>query len=117
MNWCQPHWSALLKAVEVRGLSKFGARNGAEAAEELKSQIDGGDEAFDPLLGSWSRINNYMAESLTNLGRGHEILQLKCPMCILVQDGQQELVQRWIDGCMDQAKQYAISEGLIKADG
>ena len=117
MNWCQPHWALLRKAVEDRGMSHLGAQSGQEAAKELASQIEGEEETFDPLLGSWSRINNAMADSLTKLGRGHEILQFKCPLCILVEDGQPQTVANWVDGCTDQAKQYAISKGLIKANG
>lgn len=114
MNWCQPHWTLLVEAVRVRGLDRFGARSGTEAAAEMQSQLEGNDAKFDPLLGSWMRINNYMAESLQRQGRGAEILQMKCPCCILVDDKQPELVQRWIDGCTDDARRYAVEQGLIE---
>jgi hypothetical protein len=116
MNWCQPHWTQLVQAVKDRGLDRFGAKTGAEVAAEMQSQVDGNEETFDPLLGSWARINSRMAESLSNMGRGAEVLQLKCPCCILVEDGQPELVAGWINGVTDQAKHYAIEQGLLKAD-
>ena len=116
MNWCKPHWDKLREAIKVRGLDKFGAQDGKQALEEIASQIEGEEESFDPLIGSWSRINMNMAESLQRLGRGQEVLLLKCPLCILVEDGQPELVERWIDGCTDGAKRYAIEKGFIKGD-
>lgn len=116
MNWCQPHWDQLREAVRLRGLDGFIAKDGEQAAENMINQLEGEDEVFDPLMGSWVRINLEMAESLTRAGRGHEILQMRCPMCLLVEDGQPELVQNWIDGCTDNAKSYAIEQGLIKAN-
>ena len=115
MNWCKPHWAQLRQAIKDRGLDGFGAQSGEEAATEIASQIEGNEEKFDPLLGSWSRINARMAESLTNLGRGAEILQLKCPLCILVEDGQPHLVENWINGVTDMAREYAVEQGLLKA--
>ena len=113
MNWCKPHWDQLREAIRTRGLDRFGAQTGQEAVAEMASQIEGNEESFDPLMGSWSRINARMAESLTNLGRGAEILQLKCPCCILVDDGQPELVAGWINGCTDMARAYAVEKGLL----
>ena len=115
VNWCKSHWDQLRQAIKDRGLDGFGAQTGAEAAAEMRSQFAGNEEAFDPLIGSWSRINAYMSDSLTKQGRGAELLQLKCPCCILVEDGQPELVAGWINGCTDQAKVYAIEQGLLKA--
>ena len=114
MNWCKPHWDQLRQAILDRGLGGFGAQDSAAAAVEIASQLGGNDEKFDPLLGSWSRINMRMAESLTELGRGGEVLQLRCPLCILVEDGQPETVENWINGVTDQAKAYAIEQGLLK---
>jgi hypothetical protein len=115
MNWCKPHWAQLRQAIIDKGMDEMGAQDGTAAAAEIKSQLEGNDEKFDPLLGSWSRINARMAESLTNLGRGGELLLLKCPLCILVEDDQPDLVANWIEGVTDSAKQYAIEQGLLKA--
>lgn len=114
MNWCTPHWQQLRETIKTKRLDSFGAKTGEEAAAEIKSQLEGNDERFDPLLGSWARINAYMAESLTRQGRGHELLQLRCPLCILVEDGQPETVANWIDGVTDDAHRYAVEQGLIK---
>jgi hypothetical protein len=117
MNWCKPHWNQLREAIRVRGLDAFGANNGNEAVTELASQIEGNEETFDPLLGSWSRINATMAQSLQRLGRGRELFMLKCPLCILVEDGQPQTVDNWINGCTDQCRLYAIEKGYMKVDG
>lgn len=111
MNWCKPHWQQLRDAIEAKGLSGFGAKTGEQAARNLATELEGAP--FDPLMGCWSRINSTMAESLNNLGRGQELLQLPCPLCVLVKDGQPELVARWIDGCTDNALKYAKEQGLV----
>lgn len=113
MNWCKPHWNQLRDAVNRKGLGSFGAQSGIQAAQELEAQLRGDEEAFDPLFGSWGRINCYMAESLTKQGRGNELLALRCPLCILVEDGQPHLVANWIEGVTDDARKYAIEKKLI----
>jgi hypothetical protein len=117
VNWCKPHWDKLRQAIQDRGLDKFGAKDGNEVITEIVSQIEGNEETFDPLLGSWSRINVAMVKSLQRLGRGQEALQLRCPCCILVEDGQPQTVDNWINGVTDEAKLYAIDQGLMKGDG
>ena len=94
----------------------LGAQTGQEATKQMKAELDGdGEEVFNLLLGSYWRINTKMTESLQSLGRGMEVLQLKCPLCILVEDGQPETVKDWINGVTDSAKIYAIEQGLLKA--
>jgi hypothetical protein len=114
MNWCKPHWDQLRQAIKDKGLDKFGAQTGEAAAKQMADELEGREHAFDPLMASWNHLNAYMAESLKRQGRGMELLQLRCPMCILVEDGQPELVDRWINGCTDDALSYAIKKGLIK---
>lgn len=114
MNWCKPHWDQLREAINARGLGRFGAQDGKAAVKQIADDLEGREHAFDPLMGSWNRLNAYMADSLKRQGRGMEILQLKCPMCVLVEDGQPELVNSWIDGCTNDALKYATDHGLIK---
>jgi len=108
MNWCQPHWDQLKAAIEIRGLSKFVAKDGSENVANIREQIEGGEEKFDPLMGAWIRINGYMLKSPACKGR-----ILICPLCILVTDCRPELVSDWIDGVADAALKYAIEEGLM----
>jgi hypothetical protein len=109
MNWCQPHYDKLKDAVKARGLWSL-VGNGSE---DLETAISG--KRFDPLLGSWARINQQMLESPGFRRPDKDTRQriLQCPCCILVEDGQPELVDRWIDGCTDEALQYAVREGLV----
>ena len=51
-------------------------------------------------------------ETAPALWRGAELLQLKCPCCILVRGRSPQLVADSINGCTDQAKVYAIEQGL-----
>lgn len=114
MNWCQRHWDLLLQAVKDRGLDGFGAQTGKELTEEIQSELEGDKERFDPVFGCWNRINMYMMESLRNQDRGGEILLLKCPLCILEEDGQPHLVGNWINGCVNNAYHYAVETGILK---
>ena len=110
MNWCDSHWQKLRAAIELRGLSKFIATDGSQAAQNMRDQLDGEKEKFDPLMGSWIRINTTFLESPNCAGRF-----MACPLCCLEDDGRPELVDNWIDGCTDAALQYAIEQDLIKA--
>lgn len=109
MNWCKPHWDRLREIIKDKGLDKFGAQNAEEAHANMKSQIEGGEEPFDPLMGSWTRINCRMLESPGCNGR-----ILECPLCILVVDGQPNLVEDWLQGVTDDALEYALEKGLVK---
>ena len=113
MNWCQEHWDKLKQVIDDKGMTQFIPDSGEEAVTNMKKEIEGEDVPFDPLMGSYWRINNKMAESLRDLGREDEILQLKCPLCILVEDGQPETAADWINGVTDEAQMYAVDQGLI----
>ncbi len=108
MNWCQPHWNQLREALETRGLSKFGAQTGEQAARDMIAQSEGKATDFDPLMGSWLQINQQMLKDV-----GLRALT-QCPLCILIEDGQPHLVENWINGVTDSALKYALDEGLIK---
>lgn len=109
MNWCKPHWEQLRQKLKDKGLDGFGAKTGEAAADHLAKEIKGDKAEFDPLLGCWARINAAMLESPGCRGR---IMQ--CPLCILVDDGQPETVENWLDGCTQNALDYAFEQGLIQ---
>lgn len=111
MNWCQPHWDQLRAAIEIRGLSGFIAKDEYSCAANMRNQLEGEDEKFDPLMGAWTRINGTM---LKNDPTPTMDRMMTCPLCLLVKDGRPELVENWIDGVTDAALKYAIDEGLVK---
>lgn len=107
MEWCQPHWDQLRDAVALRGLDKLGAQNAREAHANAVAELEGDTPVFDPLMGSFWRINSAMMK-----GVGLRLMG-RCPLCILIEDGQPELVANWIDGATDQALAYAREQGLV----
>jgi hypothetical protein len=109
MNWCKPHWDRLREIIKDKGLDQFGAKSAEAAAQDMVDQAEGKDTDFDPLMGSWARINARMIESPGCRGR-----ILECPLCILVHDGQPELVEGWLQGVTDSAYNHAVGTGLIK---
>lgn len=59
MKFCQPHWDALRKAIDDRGLSGFVPDGGEEAAKQMVDQIESGEttvDNFDPLMGAYWAI-------------------------------------------------------------
>lgn len=106
MNWCKEHWDYLKQVLEVKGLYRFVG----EGAEDGLKGLTG--DRFDPLMGSWARINANMLRSPGLHGR-----IMMCPLCILVADGQPHLAKSWVNGCTDDAIEYAIKEGLMDRQG
>lgn len=57
MKFCQPHWAALRKAIDDRGLGHLVAKGGDVAAQRMVEQNDGLTLAnFEPLMGAHNRI-------------------------------------------------------------
>jgi hypothetical protein len=110
MNWCQPHWDQLRAAIKERGLDGFGAQNGQQAIQDAAAQIEGKPTDFDPLMGCFWQINSQMLRDV-----GLRAIE-RCPLCILVEDGQPHLVGNWLKGVTDSALEYALKEGLITSN-
>lgn len=108
MNWCKPHWDQLREKLESKGLGDLGAKTGQQVISDLKASIEGKPTDFDPLMGCWLRINTKMLQSPALNGR---ILQ--CPLCILVEDGQPQVVDNWLNGVTTEALNEAVRLGLI----
>ncbi len=64
MKFCIPHWAAIRKAVDDKGLTPFVAKDGKVAVQQMAKQIKDGDvtkATFDPLMTChWAIINNVM---------------------------------------------------------
>ena len=107
MNWCKPHWDRLREAIKLRGLAHLGAQTTTELAENLEKEFNGKSAEFDPLTGCFWAINYRMLQDVGFYAMG------RCPLCILVEDGQPELVDNWVNGSTDQALDYARENGLV----
>ena len=102
MQFCQPHWAALKKAIADRGLDHLQVHSGVEAAKLTESQMKGGltRENFEPLLAAHNMI---VANALDAVGIS--LMRLKpdgsdpCPICELK-------AEEWIDKAADGVKRY-----------
>lgn len=103
MNWCKPHWDYLREVIVAKGLDRFVGDGATDGIKGLTG------DRFDPLMGSWTRINTQMLRSPALNGR-----MFACPLCILVADGQPETVKNWVDGCTTEALEFAINDGLME---
>ena len=107
MEWCQPHWSQLKQKVVDKGMWSLVSSNGGEAADIAVAQLEGDDTKFDPLLNCCFGIFNFVMSHVGLRAMG------QCPLCILVQDGQPELVENYLDGCTNDALQHCMSHNLL----
>ena len=94
MKFCQPHWDKLKDAIKVRGLFDLVAKDGKEAMEQAKGQLEGKEqtlENFDPLMAAhWMIVSNSM-EMIKGIGGNPLALmmsdpehpELECPICYL----------------------------------
>lgn len=79
MKICQTHWEALKVAIDERGLSKFIAQSGTEAAKRIEGQLKGQTDAttFDPLLNA----NFVIMGNAVSIGGLYLMTGELCPMC------------------------------------
>lgn len=103
MKFCIEHWSKLRAALTSRGLDRFIAKDGEEAARRLgraKSEAD----SFEPLMGAHNAI---VANALDSLGLGllmaDENGNDRCPICSMQSQCKcgkpdcREAYERWIE--------------------
>lgn len=94
MRMCQPHWDALRRAIDARGLSALIAESGEKAASNLVSELEDGStiDNFDPLMGAHNSIaanamtfvsHRYMQSPMILLVDDPEHPERGCPICCL----------------------------------
>lgn len=105
MNWCQKHWTQLRDAVVAKGLGDLIAKGGEALADKLAEPSPAA--SFEPLFTCWAAMNAALTRDLGGLYMG-------CTCCKLIEDGQPELVEDWINGATDEAREHAIALGLVK---
>src|SRR5207249_3916186 len=86
MKFCERHWSALRTAIDVRGLTPYVAKGGADAAGRMRSET--GDKLtadnFEPLMGAHNAILRHAldAAGLTIMAPNEDGSD-RCPICYL----------------------------------
>lgn len=115
MRFCQSHWDALRAAIRDRGLERFVAPTGEEAARRT---VDGTSprDSFGPLMGAHLAIVHNLADAY-----GIGMLQTEgCPLCLAIErcscgDPKTCELQTWIDRAADDARTGAVELGLVGA--
>jgi hypothetical protein len=74
MKFCMPHWEALRKAIDDRGLYSLVATSGTEVVSKMVGESSDGVsvDSFDPLMGAHNAPNPDGTD--------------RCPLCFLNQD-------------------------------
>lgn len=113
MRMCQPHWNALRKAIDDRGLGSFGAKSPEEAKRSIVTELEGrgAENDFDPLL----TCNNMIwAEGLKRCGlvlmTPNEDGSERCPIC----EAQKQYGEWWIQGPADAMLREARQKKLVQ---
>ncbi len=118
MKFCIPHWNALRKAIESRGLSHLVAKTGEDAAKRLTAEVKGTatDRTFDPLMSA----HNMIVGRAIEMGGIYLLTGEYCPICEAVkhkpEDVTVEVVEaHWIDGPADGVLEYCREKKLVLA--
>lgn len=108
MRFCKKHWDEMKAAIEAQGLSHLIAADGKEALENVKTELEGGNPPFDPLMGSHNQLLNIALQFI-----GPSLMMVKpdgshrCPVCELQSID-------WIGNVAAGARYYAEQEKLVE---
>jgi len=126
MRMCKDHWDKLKAEVERRGLTKFIARDGEEAAKRTVGEYSEEARNFDPLMGAHNMIVSAALEKLgLDLLIANESGPDKCPLCELqaahvahctIEGCTFTYEATWIPGPVEAAYQQAVKLGLVTSD-
>ncbi len=93
MKFCMPHWDALRKAIDDRGLGSLISERGEEVSSKLTRELSDGPsiDTFDPLMSAHFMIMDNAMKTLSNIGSNPMILmandpehpEWECPICCL----------------------------------
>jgi hypothetical protein len=89
VKMCQEHWDELKRLIDERGLRKFVAKDGEEAAKRMVRDINLGDElaSYEPLLGAHNAlITHCLATAGLRLLAPDEKGQEQCPLCVVIKE-------------------------------
>ena len=109
MKFCDPHWVTLRTAIEIRGLMRLVAKEGATAAENIHAELQGED--YDPLMNAYWMLTN-QALKMGGLYLMHVDEQgiHYCPLCEVDKNGGN--AEEWISGCTDSILKHCRENGL-----
>jgi len=116
MKICQPHWDALRKAIDDRGLSGLVAGDGHKAHAAMVREIEGRSEPgdWDPLMAAnWSIHSRALECGGLYLLASDENGRQYCPLCEAEKHGGAGCAQEWIDGCSNAMLEHARENHLI----
>jgi hypothetical protein len=110
MKFCMPHWEALKKAVEDKGMMHLTHTSGEEAHAAMVRQLEGDDTKhdFDPLLNATWAIYGKFVNNVGLQGLVGDI----CPLCDVDARGP-STAQNWINGSTDDQLEHARTLGLM----
>lgn len=114
MKICPDHWAIMRQAIETRGLMGLVAKDGAQAADNMVTELKGGEPPFDPLMSLNMHFWNegLRCGGLYMMGQdehGNEI----CPVCEFVKHAKDFDAQKSIDGIADQIRAYCVEKGWV----
>lgn len=111
MKMCQPHWDALRKAIEDRGLYHLVAKDGKTAIDNLKAELEGrGDKSnYDPLM----TANLMICDTALQMGGLYLLNGEHCPLCEAAKHLGANAPEVWINGCTDSILEYCQKHGIV----
>jgi hypothetical protein len=113
MKFCMPHWDALRKAIDDRGLTHLVAKDGATATANMAAELTGQKTAqhYDPLMDAhWMITGNALKMGGLYLMTADPDGNEYCPLCEVRKHGGDP--QEWIDGCTDSILASCQERGL-----
>lgn len=114
MRCCQSHWDMMRSAIDDRGLSGLVAKSGEEAAERMKTELEGGQAAFDPLMSMNWHFSNAALEcgGLYMMTPGDDG-KPRCPLCEFEKNTEGFDPKTEIEKVADQMRAHCLEKGMI----
>ncbi len=121
---CTQHWESLKAALDARGLSRFVASGGEEAARRVLNELEQGRSTranFEPLMGAHNLL---VGQAFKEYGLGlltpNEDGSERCPLCAVPHDPVKCPATpsgcTWIEMAADEALGEARRLGLLPAE-
>lgn len=114
MKMCKTHWEMMRASISNHGLEGLVAKSGEEAAQNMKTEIEGGKAPFDPLMSmNWHFSNGALACGGLAMMELDENGNHHCPLCEFEKNAPGFVPQTEVDLVAGQIREWCIGEGLI----